>query len=199
MYLIGAGGHAKVIIDILQLGGQPVDGLFVRDIIIESLMGYQVQGEHEVQQNHELIIAVGDNLTRKKIADRLSGNNFTVAVHPSAVIAKGVKPGNGTVVMGNSIINTDTKIGKHVIINTSASVDHDCIIEDFVHIAPNSTLCGGVTVGEGTLVSSGAVVIPNVSIGKWATIGAGAVVIRDVPDGAKVVGNPATVIKNRPV
>ncbi len=93
------------------------------------------------------------------------------------------------------MINVDTKIGKHCIINTAASIDHECVLEDFVHISPNATLSGGVYVGEGTHIGSGAVIVPNIKIGKWATIGAGAVIIRDVPDYATVVGNPGRIIK----
>ncbi|MCG8386779.1 MAG: acetyltransferase, partial [Cytophagales bacterium] len=99
-------------------------------------------------------------------------------------------------IMPGTVVNAGTVIGEHAIINTSASVDHDCVIEDFVHIAPNSTLCGNVQVGEGTLFGAGAVAIPGVKIGKNCTVGAGAVVVNDVPAGATVVGNPAKIIKS---
>jgi len=87
-------------------------------------------------------------------------------------------------------------IGKHCIINTAASVDHDCVIEDFVQISPHATLCGGVSVGEGSQVGAGAVVIPGIRIGRWSLVAAGAVVLRDVPDNVLVMGNPARVVKN---
>jgi acetyltransferase EpsM len=87
-------------------------------------------------------------------------------------------------------------IGKHCIINTNSSVDHDCIIEDFVHLSPNVALAGAVLVGEGTHIGIGACIIQGIKIGKWCTIGAGSVIIRDIPDGSTVVGNPGRIIKN---
>ncbi len=86
-------------------------------------------------------------------------------------------------------------VGKHCIINSNASVDHDCILEDFVHISPNATLCGGVFVGKCSHIGAGAVIIPGKRIGKNAIVGAGAVVISDIPDNAVAVGNPARVIR----
>ena len=100
----------------------------------------------------------------------------------------------GSVVMHNAVIQRNTKIGKHCIINTSSNVDHDCVIGDFVHLAPNTTVCGGVTIGSGTLVGAAAVIIPQISIGSNVTIGAGAVINKDVPDGATVVGNPGKIV-----
>ena len=93
------------------------------------------------------------------------------------------------------VIQPNTTIGKHVIVNTSASIDHDNYIADFVHVAPKVALTGHVEVGEGSFIGAGAVVIPKIKIGKWCTIGAGSVVIKDVPDNAVVVGNPAKIIR----
>ena len=92
-------------------------------------------------------------------------------------------------------INSSTIIGAHCIINTNSSVDHDCVLEHYVHISPNATLCGSVFVGEGTHIGAGSVLIPGVKIGKWCTIGAGSVIIKDVPDYSTVVGNPGKIIK----
>jgi acetyltransferase EpsM len=97
--------------------------------------------------------------------------------------------------MAGVTINSTVSIGKHCIINTNASVDHDCLLEDFVHVSPNATLCGGVRIGEGTHIGASAVVIPEIKIGQWVTVGAGSVVINDIPDYATVVGNPARIIK----
>jgi acetyltransferase EpsM len=103
------------------------------------------------------------------------------------------------VLIHQSVVQAGTVIGRHCIINTSASIDHDCVIEDFVHISPNATLSGNVRVGEGTHIGAGATIIQGITVGKWCTVGAGAVVIRDVPDYATVVGVPARVIKVKPV
>ena len=96
--------------------------------------------------------------------------------------------------MPGVVINARATIGKQVILNTGCSIDHDCFLEDFVHISPGVALAGNVRVGEGTHIGIGAVVIPGVKIGKWCTIGAGTVVLKDVPDGAMVVGNPGRMI-----
>ena len=84
-------------------------------------------------------------------------------------------------------------MGAHCIVNTHASVDHDCHLGDFVHIAPHAALCGHVEIGEGTLIGAGAVVVPGVKIGKWSVIGAGSLIRNDIPDGVLVAGNPGRI------
>jgi len=97
--------------------------------------------------------------------------------------------------MQGGIIQSCSEIGSHCIINTGASVDHDCKVEDFVHISPHATLCGNVTVGEGTWIGAGTIIIPGVKIGKWCIIGAGSVVTKDIPNHVLAIGNPCKVIK----
>ncbi len=194
MYLFGAGGHAKVIIEILEACGEKIEGVFDDKPGQAELLGYAVSKAPDHLKGNTVIISVGDNHIRKALADRLQAD-YSTAIHPNATIAARAVIGPGSVVMGNTIINADTKIGKHVIVNTSASIDHDCILEDFVHVSPNATLSGNVSVGEGAHIGSGATIIPNVRIGKWTVIGAGAVIIRNVPDFAVVVGNPGRVIR----
>lgn len=195
MYLYGASGHAKVIIEILELQGIEVQGLFDDNNSVNNLTGYDVlRFEPGFLADNEFIISIGNNHTRKKIATKCH-SKFGKAIHPASIISKRASVGEGSVVMGNAIINSGVSIGKHAIINTSASIDHDCIIEDFVHISPNATLSGNVTVREGSWIGAGATIINGVTIGKWCTIGAGSVIIRDVPDGATVVGNPGKIIK----
>jgi sugar O-acyltransferase (sialic acid O-acetyltransferase NeuD family) len=193
MYLYGASGHAKVIIDILKSQGKKLLGLIDDNLSINELLGYPVY--HEVDNLSPLIISIGDNKTRKKIAERLSSICFETAVHASVILSDTCSIKEGTVVMQGAIIQSCSEIGRHCIINTGASVDHDCKIHDFVHISPHATLCGNVTVGEGTWVGAGTVVIPGVKIGKWSIIGAGSVVIKDIPDQVLAVGNPCKVIK----
>lgn len=193
MYLYGASGHAKVIIDILKANNIKVTALVDDNKEVSSLSGLPVI--HDLSENiSPLIISIGNNEIRKKIAKNLSVE-YSQAIHPSAIISSSVFIGCGTVVMQGAVIQADATIGKHSIVNTGASVDHDCKIGDFTHIAPHSTLCGNVTVGEGSWVGAGATIIPGIKIGKWCTIGAGAVVIKDVPDYAVVAGVPAKVIK----
>jgi sugar O-acyltransferase (sialic acid O-acetyltransferase NeuD family) len=196
MYLFGASGHAKVIIEILEKLGVKVIGLFDDNPHIKQLLDYPVYGPYDPANPiaDTLIISIGNNTYRKKISE-LYSFRYGMAIHPSAMISSRAIIGNGTVIMGNAIINSGAQLGNHVIINTAASVDHDCRIGDFVHISPNATLCGGVSVGEGTIIGAAAILIPGVNVGKWATVGAGSVVIRDVPDNATVVGNPGKIIK----
>lgn len=198
MLLYGATGHARVIIDCLESNQIPINGIFDDDISKKELLEYKVIGNYNpaLFKDEELIISIGENEIRKKISEHVS-HKFGKVVHKSATISKYSQISEGTVVFHKSIIQNSVIIGRHVIINTSASIDHDCIIEDFAHISPNATLCGGVKVGEGTQIGAGSVVIQNINIGKWCTIGAGAVVIKDIPDYSVVVGNPGRKIKTR--
>ncbi len=198
MYLFGASGHAKVIIDSLKASGKQISGLFDDNPDVKELLEYSVYGSFDQNRlgDEELIISVGLNHIRKKIVEKLPENTrYGKAIHPSAIISEYASLGEGTVVMQGAIIQSSVSIGRHCIINTAASVDHDCIIDDFVHISPNATLCGAVSVGEGSQVGAGAVVIPGIKIGKWSLVAAGAVVMKDVPDNVLVLGNPARVVK----
>lgn len=196
VYLYGAGGHAKVIIEILQSNNRITKGVFDDGENVPScILGAPFLGKYNFEKNHlNLILAIGNNKIRKRISDKLS-NPFEITIHPFTSISKTSSIDEGTVVMSGVSINADVKIGKHAIINTNASIDHDCSIGDFAHVSPNACLSGCVSLGEGTHVGAGAVVIPEVSIGKWAVIGAGAVITKDVPDYAVVVGNPGKIIK----
>ena len=197
MYLYGASGHAKVIIDILKSQGVSIDGFIDDNIEINELMGYTVF--HNRMDVSPLIISIGNNAIRKKIAESIENNidvDFGFAVHTSSSISENATVGIGTVVMQGAIIQSCASIGKHCIINTGATVDHDCEIEDYVHISPNTTLCGDVHVGEGTQIGAGSVVIPGVRIGKWSLIAAGSVVTKDIPDYVLAAGNRCRVIKS---
>lgn len=198
MIVFGASGHGKVIFDILKLQQKNVEcfvddnpkGDFFCDIPL-----YLTQEKHLTDQ--KMVIAVGNNAIRKMLVEKFKEIYFEKAIHPSAVIAKNVPIGEGTVVMANVSVNPYAEIGKHCILNTSCTIDHDCKIDDYVHISPNAALAGDVTVGEGTHIGIGACVIQGIKIGRFATIGAGAVIIKDVPDGATVVGNPGKIIKTK--
>lgn len=193
MYLYGASGHAKVIIDILKSQGVEIKGLIDDDITIQELLGYPVF--HDKVNYNPVIISIGDNYIRKKVYNKISDSIFGTAVHTSSVISPQSKIGEGTVVMQGTIIQSASTIGKHVIINTGASIDHDCCVNDFAHISPHATLCGNVSVGEGTWIGAGTTIIPGVKIGKWSVIGAGSVVTKNIPDYSLAVGNRCKVIK----
>ena len=198
MILYGAGGHAKVVLEILEANKVKISSLYDDNPAIKSLLDYQVRSVFDFKddQGSEFIVSIGCNRTRAKIVSKLSDFKFGTAIDPSAKVSPSAVIRKGTVVMPGTIINVASIIGDHCIINTGAVVEHDCRLGDFVHIAPNTTLCGEISVGEGTLIGAGAVVIPGVKIGSWANIGAGAVVLEDLPDGCTAVGNPAVIIRN---
>nr|WP_300565297.1 acetyltransferase [Flavobacterium sp.] len=196
MVLYGASGHCKVIIDILQSNHQSITAIIDDAPKSNGILGINVSiaNEFDFSSKQNMILSIGNNKVRKKLAAKLSVN-FVTVVHPKAIISNSVSIGVGSVVMAGAIVNPDTKIGKHCIVNTGAVVEHDCVINDFAHISPNASLAGGVVVGEGAQIGIGATVIQGVKIGKWVTVGAGSVIIKDVPDYSVIVGNPGRIIK----
>lgn len=200
VFVFGASGHAKVVIDIFErMKGTKV--AFVIDDTEEKhgqmICGYPILGGRDAllasrRKARTGIVAIGDNGGRARVAAWLIEHGFRAAsaVHPAAAVARGVEIGDGTAVMAGAVINSETRIGSHVIINTGATVDHDCVIGDCVHIAPGCHLCGGVSVGAGTLLGVGTAVIPGVTIGANVVIGAGSTVLQDIPDGARMAGSP---------
>ncbi|MGV0922718.1 acetyltransferase [Empedobacter tilapiae] len=194
MYLYGASGHGKVIVEIAEENNINIEGFLDEDLSKSQLLNYPIINELP-DKNIEVVISIGNNQVRKKIAEENTQFSYPILIHPKAVISKRATIKEGTVIMTGVSINSEVRIGKHCIINTNASIDHDCIIDDFAHISPNVALAGNVEVGEGTHVGIGACVIQGVRIGKWCTIGAGAVVIKDIPDYAVAIGNPAKILK----
>jgi sugar O-acyltransferase (sialic acid O-acetyltransferase NeuD family) len=192
MILYGASGHAKVIADILSANGITISELFDDNDTVKSLQGISVVKPHKTDE--QLIISIGNNAIRKKIAES-NKYRFGVAIHPSAIVSPSATIGEGTVVMQGAIIQADAVIGKHCIINTGATIDHECKIGDYVHISPNTSLCGNVIIGEGTWIGAGSTIIQGVEIGDWTTIGAGSTVIKNVESSVTAVGCPIRIIK----
>lgn len=192
MYLYGASGHAKVIIDILNSQQEEIKALIDDNHNLTELCGLSVA--HSAEGLSPIIISIGNNAIRKTIAEKLNCD-FGIGVHSSAIVSPSATIGNGTVVMQGAIIQAEATIGKHCIINTGATVDHECFIEDYVHISPNATLCGNVHIGEGTQIGAGSVIVPGVKIGKWSLICAGSVVTKDIPDNCMAAGNRCKVLK----
>ena len=202
LYLFGASGHAKVILDILEQAGEyRVHGLLDDNPSLwgTQVFGYPVLGGKEVLRQRPLpvIVSIGNNAIRYAIAHECLASSmmFGQALHPRAAISRGVIIGAGSVIMAGAVVNADAQIGAHVIINTGATVDHDCVIGDVAHIAPGAHLCGGIAIGARTLIGAGATVIPNLRIGADVVVGAGATVISDLPDGVMAVGAPARIVK----
>lgn len=192
MYLYGASGHAKVIMDILRAQGESIEGLVDDNKNLNELCGVPVL--HSPEGLSPFIISIGNCKIRKMIAERLGSCKFGIAIHPSAIISDTASIGEGSVVMHGAIIQTEAVIGKHCIINTKASIDHECVIGDFVHIAPGCTISGDVHIGEGTWIGVGSTIIQGVRIGKNCFIGAGSVIVKDIPDNSKAYGVPCRVV-----
>jgi len=198
IYLYGAGGHAKVVIDILESLDIAIGGIVDDDESLVEIMSYQVYKPSllsKINSKDKLIISIGNCDIRKKIAEKLNVVFPEAIIHSKAIVSPHASIDIGTVVMQGVIIQAEAKIGKHCIINTGATVGHECMLEDFVHQASNSTLCGNVRVGERTWIGAGSVVIQGIRIGKGCMIGAGSVVVKDIPDNIEVMGNPARIIK----
>lgn len=197
MIIYGAGGHAKVIISCILANQNTIDSIFDDNPVRKEIQGILVAGFYNSKTlpDQKLIIAIGDNLIRKKISD-LVKHSFGITIHPSCIVDKSVKIGEGAVILHNAVIQADSTIGRHVIINTAVSVDHDCVIGDFVHLAPGVILSGNVCVGENTVVGVGSIVVPGLTIGKNCFVAAGSVVTKNIPDGAIVRGNPARIISH---
>ncbi len=191
MYLFGASGHAKVIVDILEQQGEQINGIIDDNKDLKEFLGVPVI--HHIEEMSPMIICIGMNDRRKMVAKRLMESynvEFGKAIHPTAIISEHAEIGDGTVVMPRTVVQSGTNIGRHCIINSGAVVEHDCQIADFVHISPQATLCGGITVGEGSWIGAGATIIQGVKIGRWSIIGAGSVVTKDIPDGYVAYGTP---------
>ncbi|SDM34501.1 sugar O-acyltransferase, sialic acid O-acetyltransferase NeuD family [Catalinimonas alkaloidigena] len=195
--LYGAGGHARVVAECLHCQERRIVAVFDDNPEVKRFgkMDVHHQYQRDLFAEHAILIGVGDNRLRRQLASRVYHPFADAARHRSAVISCRAEVGKGSMVMHQSTIQTGAFLGQHVIVNTGAIVDHDCELEDFVHVGPGAVLCGNVSVGEGTLIGAGATVAPGVRIGFWAKIGAGAVVVRDIPDGVVVTGVPGRVIR----
>jgi sugar O-acyltransferase (sialic acid O-acetyltransferase NeuD family) len=202
--IVGYSGHAYVIIDIFLNAGRLVTAYC--DSEEKKLNPYHLiylGKESEViskLKKFDYFACVGHNGIREKIHTSLSqlvGDPIN-AIHPSAVISSSVRMGDGVMIAANVTLNPLVEIGRGVICNTSSSIDHECIIGDFVHIAPGAVLCGNVRVGKGSFVGANSVIRQGITIGNNVIIGAGTVVIKNIPDNTTVIGNPARILVKKP-
>ncbi|WP_424094571.1 acetyltransferase [Moorena producens] len=206
---LGAGGHAKVVIEILQRYSQyKLVGLLDSNPELKgkSLLGVPILGDDEqlplikAQGVEYFFVGLGStsNLVPRRRLYELAcsfGMKPVTAVHPSAMISPSVLLGEGATVMAGAIINAEVRVGENVIVNSGAIVEHDCVIGHHVHIATSARLGGAVYVRDNTHIGIGAVIRQLIQVGKGSVIGAGAVVVKDVPDGQILIGNPARLLR----
>jgi len=178
--ILGAGGHAEVVADIIEKSGDKVIRLLDNNDEIEKY-----------KNTCSFIIAIGDNYLRKKLATEFNYLKWYTAIHPSAQIGKNVKIECGSMIMAEVVVNPGATIGNHTIINTGAIVEHDNKIGNFVHISPRVVLGGTVTIGECSHIGIGASVSNNINITSNVVVGAGAVVVKNIEKRGTYVGVPA--------
>jgi sugar O-acyltransferase (sialic acid O-acetyltransferase NeuD family) len=204
---LGAGGHARVVIEILlAAGGTEVVGLLDPVSPSPDVRGVPVLGGDDLLTELDVdgafvgVGSVGDASLRRRLYELIvaSGVPPVDAVHPSAVVSPSVQSGRGLTLMALAVVSADARIGHNVVVNTSATIEHDCVLADHVYVASGAQLGAGVRVGEGAHVGLGASVNQGLRVGERAIVGSGAVVVRDVPDDVVVAGVPARLLRGRP-
>lgn len=197
--IIGASGHGKVVANIAKLNGYDEIEFLDDNEVIKFCGQYHVVGKSEkaVDLTNDVFVAIGSCQIRQKIMEHLTKQNIPILIHPNAIVADDVIIGKGTVIMAGTVINSGTVIGKGCIVNTCSSVDHDCKIGDYVHIAVGAHLCGTVDVGNTTWIGAGAMVRNNIAITDSCIIGLGAVVIKNLDVKGTYIGLPAKLMKKQ--
>lgn len=196
LQVIGAGGHAKVVIDAWCLAGKAIESVYdsnpnKQGIVLLNKIPVALLADD--LQAHYVHIAVGNNPIRQRLADKhlAKHGRYVTVQHPLASVSTFAQIAEGVFIASGATVAADAKIGRGSIINHGAVVDHDCMVADFAHIAPNATLGGAVTIGQRTLIGAGAVVLPGINIGNDVVVGAGAVVTHNIDNGLQVKGIPA--------
>ncbi len=204
--VLGAGGHAKVVIDTLQQSGREITGLTDPNIIKgNKYFDVNVLGDDGIIQEYmsdevELANGLGTipgSDLRWRIASRMRslGYKFTIVIHPSAVIANSAYLEEGVQIMAGCILQPDVVVGRDTIINTGVSIDHDCQIGANCHIAPGVSLSGGVRIGDFVHIGTGATAIQNISIGSNSVVAAGSVIYRDIASGVTLIQSKIDTLK----
>lgn len=206
--ILGAGGHARVSLDILRLMGYDVIGFLDSDRKKHgtTINGVPVLGSEDdkkiislvARPDTEYFVAVGDNALRERIVKKMKGvlgREPVNAIHPDTVISEFSKIGTGNFINCGVKINSNATIGNYTVLNTSATIDHDCLVEDYAFLSPIVSLAGGVVIRRSAFLGIGAKSVPKITVGRNAIIGAGAVLTKDVPACVTAVGIPAKVIK----
>ena len=208
LLIIGAGGHARVVVSIVRhLPDWEIAGVLdrIRPASAEQIAGVSVIGDFDDGAKffaagvRHAALAIGDNNERAALFARFSALGFTFPVlrHPTAIVEEGATLGDGCVVCAGAIIGTQAVLGRGVIVNTGAIIDHETVIGDHAHLAPGCRVAGRVRIGELTMLGLGACVRDKISIGARSLVGAGAVVVTDIPADVVAQGVPARVARLR--
>jgi sugar O-acyltransferase (sialic acid O-acetyltransferase NeuD family) len=205
--ILGAGGHASVLIDALQQSNREIMGITDPDKTRwgQEFMGADILGDDDSifnihPERVELVNGLGSvksTSARQKLFEtwRNNGYSFASVIHPKAILAPSVTMVEGVQVLAGAIINPSVLIGANTIVNTGAILEHDCIIGNHVHIAPGVRMAGGVRVGDGAHIGIGCTILQNIQLGDGCVVGAGAVVLHSITTGETVVGVPAKPLK----
>ncbi|QYX29910.1 acetyltransferase [Sphaerospermopsis torques-reginae] len=204
VYILGAGGHGKVVLDTLLASHIQVTGVLAPQSQLTEVLGVPILGGDDYLNNESitqtyLANGLGANpyiSKRRLIFNTMKDRGFTFKSiqHPSAIVSSTVKLGEGCQIMAGAIVQPGVTLGENTVVNTGAVIDHDCVISSHSFIAPGVTLCGDIKIAHSVFIGAGAVVLPGVYIGENAIIGAGAVVTKSIPERSIVVGNPAVKI-----
>lgn len=203
VFIIGYSGHAYVVCDIFESNNYVVKGYFENEMKNANpykleYMGSERQSDiTKILSDNSYFTCIGNNIIRRKVDFSLfdiTGNKPINAIHKRAYVAPNVTLGNGVMVSAGSVVNSGVVLGSGVICNTNSTIEHECEIGDYSHIAPGTVLCGAVRVGSNSFIGAGSVIKQNIVIGDNVIVGAGTVVLNDIKEGSKVVGNPQKYI-----
>lgn len=195
LIIIGASGHGRVVADIARKNGYQDIAFLDDNPSVKECGGREVVGKSESFREYDcdFVVAIGNSAVRQRIQSLIeqAGKHLPALIHPNACVADGVSIGGGTVIAAGAVVNPGAVIGKGCIVNTGSSVDHDCVVEDYVHISVGAHVAGTVHVGERTWIGVGAAVSNNLNICADCMIGAGCVVVRDITESGTYMGVPA--------
>lgn len=206
--LLGAGGHCKSVIDTLNSIGSFEDiGIVEKDKLVnstlENIVGYDDDLADLYNAGYEYAFvtlgSIGNPKNRINLFNKIMNIGFKIPniIDPSAIVSNNIVMGYGNFIGKRAVINTGTIIGNGVIVNTGSIVEHDCKLENFVHLAPGSILCGGVAVGENSHIGAGAIIKQSIIVGSNSIIGMGSVVLNNIPPNSVAYGNPCDIYSNK--
>lgn len=208
LVIFGTGGHAREMHDLVMAVNQQKPVFNFLGFLDQSTNAKIsdttiVLGDHTWLSDKPKVrvaIAIGNSVSRLRVRNLIRSvcsNKFQTLIHPTACIGANCRIGDGSMISAGTVLTCGVTLGEHVIVNVRTSLSHEALVEDFVTVAPNATICGAVIVATGADIGAGATIIQQKKIGAWSIVGAGTVVIKDVADNVTVVGNPARQISER--